>query len=356
MSTTTATQTIVQGGGMEARTVKEPTGAISFKAVPVIDLSPMDGKDPAKLEELVSQVYDACTQVGFFYVKNHGISHETTENIKAQSARFAKELPLEKKMELDRQHNDMHLGYGPYETEPRPGALRTHRFESFMIGREAQFDREYGSKVGPEHDAQNQWPKEEDLPGFKATVGSYFGDVLSLSRKLVQVIALSLKLDKTFFDDKLDRPGCLLSLNYYTGKPQDASGINSTIDAHTDHELFTILLQSDGIKALEVVNSEGYWVPAQPIPDTFVVNIGDALAIWTNNVFLSTVHRATNAAGVERISVPFFFGANYDTVMHTLPSCISESRPLKYKSVTAGEHYQMKMNSSYGQKGHTTTT
>jgi hypothetical protein len=46
MSTTTATQTIVQGGGMEARTVKEPTGAISFKAVPVIDLSPMDGKVP----------------------------------------------------------------------------------------------------------------------------------------------------------------------------------------------------------------------------------------------------------------------------------------------------------------------
>lgn len=83
--------------------------------------------------------------------------------------------------------------------------------------------------------------------------------------------------------------------------------------------------------------------------DTFVVNIGDVLSIWTNNIFVSTLHRAVNTSKSERFSVPFFFGANYDVVMETLPSCITETRPRKYKSITASEHY-LKMVYSYGTK------
>jgi len=245
-------------------------------------------------------------------------------------------------MELDRSKSDYHLGYEPFKSGER--GTRSHRYESILWGREATFDKECGDKVGPEYDAKNQWPKEEDIPGLRSSVSKYFGEMLSLSRMLTRLFALALNLDESFFDDKMDRPGSLLALNYY---PANYQNMNASIPAHTDHELFTILLQSDNVKALEVVNGEGYWVPATPIPDTFVINIGDALSIWTNNLFLSTLHRATITTGVERYSIPFFFGANYDVVMETLQSCISESRPLKYKPVTAAEHYLNKMRTEY---------
>jgi isopenicillin N synthase-like dioxygenase len=336
------------GGIMEARKVREPDKTTAFKELPIIDLADIDSPDQTKREAVAEKIYDACTQVGFFYVKNHGISRESLQNITGEAGRLFKDLPLEQKMKLARAHNEYHLGYSPFEKEKNEGASRIHRLESFLIGREAVFDAECGEKVGSKYDADNQWPEENELPGFKDAVGSYFRELLTFSRKLTNIFALSLKLDDSFFEHMIDRPGCLLSLNYYADKVEEQPDVHSGIAAHTDHELFTILYQTPGANALEVVNGDGVWVPAPPIEDTFVVNIGDALSIWTNNVFLSTLHRAVNTSGNERFSIPFFFGANYDAVMETLPSCVTETRPMKYKSVTAGEHYLSKMNDSYG--------
>lgn len=78
-----------------------------------------------------------------------------------------------------------------------------------------------------------------------------------------------------------------------------------------------------------------------------MVNIGDAMSMWTNDIFLSTIHRAYNKEGKVRYSIPFFFGADYDAVMETLPSCISEARPVKYKPITAGEHVRQKLIRTY---------
>jgi isopenicillin N synthase-like dioxygenase len=96
-----------------------------------------------------------------------------------------------------------------------------------------------------------------------------------------------------------------------------------------------------------VLSKDGVWIPADPIPGTFVVNIGDAMSMWTNDLFLSTIHRAYNKEGKVRYSIPFFFGADYDAVMETLPSCIDEARPMKYRPITAGEHVRMKLSMTY---------
>ena len=335
------------GSNMGVRKVREPSGAVAFQQLPVIDLADMESPDRSKREALAAKVYDACTQTGFFYVKNHGISNDSLESITGETKRFFKTLPLDEKMKISRINNEYHLGYGEFEKEKKPGARRIHQFESFQVGREAAFDNECGQKVGPEDDALNQFPPEEELPGFRAKVGRYFGEQLTFSRKLIRLFALSLNMDEDFFEGKMDRPGCMISLNYYNRDP-NLPNVNASIHPHTDHELFTILYQDGNINALEVVNSDGVWVPVPPIEGTFVVNIGDALSIWTNNVFVSTLHRAVNTSEAERISIPFFFGANYDVVMDTLPSCISEARPRKYKSVTAGEHYLSKMNTAFG--------
>ena len=57
---------------------------------------------------------------------------------------------------------------------------------------------------------------------------------------------------------------------------------------HTDYGALTILFQ-DSMGGLEVFNRQGRYVPAPPIPDTVVVNLGDLMQRWTADVLVSTV-------------------------------------------------------------------
>jgi len=82
-------------------------------------------------------------------------------------------------------------------------------------------------------------------------------------------------------------------------------------------------------------------------PVTILNSIGDQLARWTNDVFKSTVHRAVNRSGVERYSIPLFFGSNYDAKLEAIPSCCSEEFPPKYPAVTAGEYVKARLEETY---------
>lgn len=88
---------------------------------------------------------------------------------------------------------------------------------------------------------------------------------------------------------------------------------------------------------LQVLTKEGQWIRVPPIADTFVVNIGDFLARLSNDRFRSTVHRVYNHAPVDRYSMPFFFGFNFNEKCGVLPTCTSESNPPKYDPITCGE-------------------
>lgn len=120
------------------------------------------------------------------------------------------------------------------------------------------------------------------------------------------------------------------------------------IGAHTDFECFTMLWQQPEIQALQVLNQDKKWVDAPPVSGTLVMNIGDQFARWTNDVFKSTVHRAINRSGVERYSLPLFFGTDYDVELVPIPSCVSEDRPAKYPIVTAGDHVKQRLKATYG--------
>lgn len=187
----------------------------------------------------------------------------------------------------------------------------------------------------------NVWP---ELPGFKAVVSDYYGEVLSLARRMVKLFAQVLNLPPSYFDELVSTPGAMGRLIHYP--PQKASDADALgIGAHTDIELFTILAPGT-VPALQILNTEGEWIQAPPIPGTFVVNIGDMLARWTNDRFVSTVHRVWNITGLERISVPFFFGANYDVMIRTLQSCLAENEAPKYEPVLAGDYVWKRLSAS----------
>lgn len=152
------------------------------------------------------------------------------------------------------------------------------------------------------------WETTANLPEFKAASLNYWRACLDLSRRLIRIFALALDLPETYFDDKVTHPGADSAYVYYLPSTQNKKDSNSVgIGSHTDILSFTLLWQ-DMVGGLQILNSSGEWLKAKPIKDTFVVNIGDFLMHITNDRFKSTVHRVYNSSGVERVSMPFFFG------------------------------------------------
>ncbi|KAL2842722.1 hypothetical protein BJY01DRAFT_248987 [Aspergillus pseudoustus] len=325
-------------------TVTEIPG--SFGKIPVVDLSNMGSPSIEERKAVAKAICDACTKVGFFYIKNHGVPQELVDGAFVEARRFFHELSEDQKMELVNSKNPNFYGYAPIRTDPMRSARHMkHLFESVNFGYEPQFD---DAAVGTEDNGASFWPKEEDLPDFKKNLGKYYRSVIDLSRNLLRMFALGLDLDEDFFNQFYKRPATLLKMNHYPKSiPINGGGAKEAgIEAHTDLQGFTILAQED-VKSLEVLLKDGQWVDAEPVRGAFVVNIGDSIAMWTNDLFKSTLHRVVNREGRARYSIPFCFGPDFDAVMETLPSCATADRPAKYKTITAGEYHRMRLNLIY---------
>ena len=93
------------------------------------------------------------------------------------------------------------------------------------------------------------------------------------------------------------------------------------------------------------------WIRAVPIPGTYVINIGNMMARWTNDRFASTLHRVFNRTGRERYSIPFFGIPDFDAVVNCLPTCQGPGNPAKYPPMHVGEFTVRKFSTDWtGQK------
>ena len=182
------------------------------------------------------------------------------------------------------------------------------------------------------------WEGTDHLPNFKAEVLLYWQECLKLARRLVKIFALCLDLPEDYFDRFTTYPGSDGVFNFYPAMtPEEAASSQDVgIGSHTDLQCFTLLWQ-DLLGGLQVLNKEGQWIKASPIPGTLVVNIGDYLMRLSNDKFKSTVHRAYNRSTVDRYSMPFFFGFNFNEKCGVLPSCTSEANPPKYEPISCGD-------------------
>lgn len=269
---------------------------LDFSEIPVVDIGALvEGR--SKIDATIAELDRACRDVGFLYIRNHGVAAATTDRLVEQTKLFFA-LPLADKQAIaldQRMRGYIPLNYRSWEGEARAG---TSHQEGLWVGHERPLnDAVY-------FDAPNRWP--ERLPGLKPAMMSYFAEVDRVGVALMRGFGAALGLGREYFVKLFDHATSRLKPNHYP--PQDnPDNVNDIgVVPHSDSGGFTVLWQDDN-GGLEVQSKSGEWVGAPPIPGTFVVNIGNVMQIWTNGRYSSTPHRVINRNGKDRYSIPLFF-------------------------------------------------
>ncbi|KAI0124398.1 hypothetical protein BJ170DRAFT_83899 [Xylariales sp. AK1849] len=318
--------------------------------IPVIDLAPLFSTRLSERQKVAGQIRSAAVNNGFFYIENHGIPKEIIAKCKQQVLNFMRQSPEKKDRVSGRKYSKYFNGYsGPATTNISPS-------ESVDIKESLSF--RYSPELDPDHpmdlcEVPNEvrpwirgedfvWKGTEHLPDFKKDCVAYWGSCLTLARRLVRSFALSLGLAEGYWDDKITHPGADSVFNYYRPRSEEETEKSFvSLGSHTDLQLFTLLWQ-DNVGGLQVLTKEGQWIKAPPIEGTIVVNIGDYMMRLCNDMYKSTVHRVANESKLERVSMPFFFGLNFDCIEGVVPSCISDTNPKKYMPISCGDWCQLR--------------
>lgn len=319
--------------------------------VPLIDLA--QARAGARDRQIVArQIDDANSHVGFLGVINHGVSPQLLDDMYAVTAEFFN-LPDDEKLTVRAQPGTSR-GYMP----PKSRALARTRghmtpadlVEFFSIGLPyvPPNDQWFRKARQLSHFHDNVWPDRPEH--FREIWERYYYELAALAFDMMRLFALALGLDEYWFDDKVDRPISNLFANHYPPLDEPPESGQLRIGEHTDYGSLTLLYQKDTVGGLEV-NLDGQWVPVAPIPGSFVVNIGDLMARWTNDRWISTLHRVQNPTltgpASRRLSLPFFCQPNYDAIIETVPTCITAGSPSRYVSITSGANVTTKTEASF---------
>ncbi|ORY10480.1 putative gibberellin 20 oxidase [Clohesyomyces aquaticus] len=309
-----------------------PTSEVT---IPIIDVSGFLAGDAKATASAALELRNACENQGFLQVIGHSVPVYTQKKfLAAITAFFA--LPLEEKEKLSQSNSPCYRGY------ERVGGQKLDELDS-----DATPDQKEGFSVRPERPlgkflaGPNQWPEEAVLPGFREAYMEYFWAVHSLSKSMFQLIALSLSLDRTYFDAFAADPDgiCLCRAHHYNPTPPDAAGRTRGVGAHTDFGALTLLLQ-DTVGGLEVLHKRmGTWHAVPPVEGAYVCNIGDLMQCWTNNRYRSTMHRVISPLSqTDRYSCAFFNDGALDMMIEALPGCVPEGEKPAYEPLRVEKH------------------
>ncbi|KAI6047504.1 hypothetical protein EDC04DRAFT_2864561 [Pisolithus marmoratus] len=336
------------------------TDAPEFR-IPLIDFSAFQtASSPFERRRVADAIVSAFKEVGFVYLTGHGIQPDVVENVYKKSAEFFK-LPQHIKDQVA--WDDPRANRG-YVKVGRERVTRISDAEEIAALRKKAPDTKETMEIGRDWDPvwRNKWPKETDVPGFKDTMLQFFQTCHNLHTVIMRSVALGMDLQEDFFEDKIDQQSHNLRLLSYPCMPirlLSEEG-QARAGAHSDYGTLTLLFQ-DSVGGLEVQNpcTQGFQ-PVPPIPGTVVINTGDLLARWSNDTLRSTLHQVvapstskTCSADVSdgmtpaRQSIAFFCNPNFDTVIESLPACVSASNPSKYPPITTERYIVRRLAETY---------
>ena len=312
----------------------------NFDSIPVIDLSPIFGNDDTGKRKVADAVRKASIEVGFFYVSGHNVPRDLMRATLMASKYFFS-LPDETKRAIS--VNRAHRGYVPFAQTTQPGMQRADLKESFNFAYPFKAD-DPDVLAGRPLIGLNQWPQGESA--WRGVIEDYYREVFELGQHILEAFAMALNLRREFFRDLYRRPLVRTRLLHYPPQMVGTQDGQYGAAEHTDYGTITILWQDD-VGGLQVKNRSNQWVEAPYIEGSFIINIGDMLARWSNDLFVSTPHRVVNASGRERYSIPVFYDPDPDVVVACLPNCSTSTNPPKYKPIVAGDYITSRYDGSY---------
>jgi isopenicillin N synthase-like dioxygenase len=313
--------------------------------IPVIDIAPALGGSQADRLAVARAIDRACVDIGFFTITGHGVAPDVIDDLRRLAHEFFA-LPMAEKRRAIHPVAETPRGYIAmggealsYASEQvSPPDLK----EFYHCGRGPWPEEPYFTgPQGRRYFVPNHWPARP--AGLGAAAERYYAVVSALDRELMRLAALALGVDEHFFDAKIDRHISAMRLNFYPAQPVAPEPEQLRAGAHTDYGLLTILNGEAVPGGLQIKARDGGWIDVETAPDQFVINIGDLMMRWSNDRWLSNLHRVVNPpaavrAQTKRLSVAFFLHPNYDAVIE----CIAPPGQAKYPPVGSGEYRDFK--------------
>nr|XP_016464217.1 PREDICTED: leucoanthocyanidin dioxygenase-like [Nicotiana tabacum] len=289
--------------------------------IPLIDLENLNSCDESVRQETIKLISQACCDWGFFQVVNHGVSHELMAKTRGVWREFF-HLPPEEKQ----------------------------KFANSPITYEG-----YGSRLGVEKGAkldwcdyfflhylpeklkdENKWPS---LPiSCREIISEYGQEVAKLCEKLLKILSLNLRLNEDYLHQIFggnSEIGACLRVNFYPKCPQP--DLTLGLSPHSDPGGLTLLLPDIDVSGLQVRRGDN-WLTVKPVPNAFVVNIGDQIQVLSNAMYKSVEHRVIVNSAKERISLAFFYNPGGDMLIKPANELVTEDRPALYCPTTFNEY------------------
>jgi isopenicillin N synthase-like dioxygenase len=317
-------------------------------AIPMIDLSPLRGGSDAAKRAVARQIDEACRDTGFFMVTGHGVPVELIEKTRQRAVDFFG-LPDDEKMKVQRPPAKISRGYnwvGDRSIAYSMGqAAPPDIQEAFAFGQDRADLAAKIDKASAQMYAPNIWPSNP--PDFRGTMEAYYAAMQALATRVLRAMAIGLGVEENYFDDKFDRQASVCRMIRYPAVKQTPLPGQLRAGTHTDYGIMTFVRGDDVPGGLQVQHRNGSWIDVHIPPNEFVCNIGDLMMRWSNERWVSTLHRVAipppDAAPQDRISLVFFTNPNPDTTIRCIESCTGPGQPAKFPPVTVSEHYLGKL-------------
>ena len=301
--------------------------------IPILDLE--DTSVMQKDAERAVLLREACSNHGFFAVKGTSQFFPfdlVKEHQRVQEAFF--NLPEETKKEIS--VNECQCGYSRFgeETLDPDGSTVGDSREGLYFRRSTVREHPLQGK--------NQWPREDEVPGYRKIVEEYMERVTALGFYLVELISLSLGFDRGFLNQFFQDPMITLRPLKYQAVASNEERGQFACGKHSDYGFLTILYAP--MPGLQILKGST-WIDIKPLSDGFVVNIGDMLEHWTGGFMKSTVHRVINPSGRERFSCPLFFEPDFHACVQPLPGYDHRKGSCDHnfhEKITSGEYLMRK--------------
>ena len=318
------------------RVAPEAPSASASASVPLVDMS-------LPLEQIGNQIHQACTTTGFFYLANHGVEPDLCTGVLEQARSMFSTLTDAEKEAISVAHSNSYRGYqrmGVNITKERKDA-----HEALDLVSEST-----AARRSPDHGmtnyGANQWPNPQQLTNLRPTIEQYIEEMNTVGKRLADATSLGLGLEPEFFRPYFTDAYWSMRLVRYPGSNNHAYDYG--VGEHTDYGVFTMILCDNVPNTLQIrPKGSTQWQLVDPIPGTFICNIGDMLARWTNNIYVSTPHRVL-CPGSDRISVPFFFDPNYGSQIAPIEDLVQRSnQPPCFDPIMYGDHLLAKTSTNF---------